>query len=178
MSLDGITPQALDDFLHWPVCQAGYVFTQAVWGDHSLTDAWPLVDPLFRRCWAQGWLQDQRDLTRACGFDPDEVVEAFTAECPEHPLWPEFERLQLEALHGWKQDVHEWGATAEHKLVGVDLELLYMLPRPESGNVVAEGSPFVPLLMRYDVEAGWRVLNCVSEHVPVPGWPPQLRGES
>lgn len=174
MNLDDLTPQQLEDAMHSAVCNAGFAFTQAVWGDRSITGAWPHVDPLLRRCWAQAWLKDQRDHTRALRFDPDEVVEAFTDEQPDHPLWPVFEELQLELLHGWRRGVHEWGVTAEHKLIGLDLELLYMLPRPESGDVVAEGSPFLPLLMRYDKAAGWRVLNFLSEQVPEPGWPPSL----
>lgn len=175
MNLGDLTPQQLEDAMHAAVCTAGFAFTDAVWGEGSLTAAWRLVDPLLRRCWAQAWLQDQRDTARANGFDPGEVVEAFAAERPDHPLWCVFEQLQLEALHEWRQDVHEWGVTAEHKLIGLDIELLYMLPRPEHGDVVPEGSPNVPLLMRYDAEAGWRVLNCVSEEIPVPGWPPRLR---
>lgn len=178
MNLEDLTPQQLEDAAHSVVCNVGFAFTQAVWGDHSLTEAWPHVDPLLRRCWAQGWLKDQRQTARAQGFDPDEIVEAFTTEQPHHPLWCVFEQLQLEELHGWRQGVHEWVVSAEHKLIGVDLELLYMLPRPEQGDVVAEGTPFVPLLMSYDREAGWRVLNFISEQVPVPGWPPQMGGES
>ena len=160
--------------MHSAICNAGFAFTRAVWGDRSITAAWPHVDPLLRRCWAQAWLQDQRDHTRSLGFDPDEVVEAFTEEQPDHPLWGIFEELQLELLHGWGQGVHEWGVTARHIVVGLDLEQLYMMPRPDEGDVVPADAPFLPLLMRYDQEAGWRVLNFVSEQIPEPGWPPNL----
>ncbi|MFD4788886.1 hypothetical protein ACFWN1_17885 [Streptomyces sp. NPDC058459] len=167
--------ETLDALAHWPVCEAGYGFTRAVWRDVSLTAAWPHVDPLLRRCWAQTWLQDQRDVAREDGYDPDDVVEAFTADRPVHSLWPVFEEVQLASLHGWVQGVHEWGPTAEHKPVGLDLELVYMVPRPASGNVVPEGGAWMPLLMRYDPVAGWRVLNFLAEIVPEPGWPPRLQ---
>lgn len=173
MNLDDLTPQQLEDATHSAVCNAGFAFTQAVWGDRSITEAWPHVDPLLRRCWAQAWLQDQRDAVRADGYDPDAVVEAFTAEQPEHPLWPVFEGLQLAVLLHWAQGVHEWGASARHIVVGLDLELLYMLPKPAEGDV-ASGEVRMPLLMSYDESVGWRVLNFLSEQPPVPGWPPQM----
>lgn len=174
MNLDDLTPQDLEDAMHYPVAKAGSAFTQAIWGDQNITGAWPLVDPLLRRCWAQAWLKDQREHTQAVGFDPDEVVEAFTVDEPDHPLWCVFEELQLDVLLKWRQGVHEWGMTARHIVVGLDIELLYALPRSTAALVVPEGSPYVPLLMRYDQDAGWRVLNFLSEQVPVPGWPPQL----
>lgn len=174
MGLDDHTPQQLEDAIHWAVCEAGIAFTQAVWGERSITAAWPHVDPLLRRCWAQAWLKDQRDQAVAAGFDPDDVVEAFTADKPDHPLWCVFEELQLPVLLDWAPGLHEWGSSARHIVVGLDIELLYLMPHPDEGDVVAVGTQRQPMLMSYDEQAGWRVLNFLSEQIPVPGWPPQL----
>ncbi|KAB1149230.1 hypothetical protein F7R91_05585 [Streptomyces luteolifulvus] len=174
MNLGDLTPQQLEDAMHSVLCNAGFAFTSAIWRDRSMTAAWPHVDPVLRRCWAQGWLHDQRGRARELGFEPDEVVEAFTEEEPQHSLWSVFEDLQVRALLEWKPGVHEWWATARHIVAGLDLEMLYMMPKPAEGDIAAADSPFLQLLMRYDQAAGWRVLNFLSEEIPVPGWPPRL----
>jgi len=174
MNLEDLTPQDREDAAHAAVCTAGFAFTQAVWGDRSLTKAWPLIDPTLRRCMAQAWLHGQEETALQVGFEPDDVVEAFAEERPEHPLWCVFENLQLPDLLEWMPGVHEWMVTARHIVLDLDVELLYMLPRPDEGDVVPEGSPFLPLVMRYDQAAGWQVLNFVSEAMPAPGWPPQM----
>ncbi|MGW7722198.1 hypothetical protein ACWGJ6_02420 [Streptomyces canus] len=174
MNLDGLTPQQMEDALHSAVCNAGFAFTRALWGEQSLTKAWPLTDPELRRCMAQAWLHGQKDTAYRAGFDPDDVVEAFAADRPDHPLWCVFEELQLPDLLAWRPGAHEWMVTAEHKLIALDTELLYMLPRPAEGDVVPVGTPFLPLVMRHDERAGWRVLNFLSDALPEPGWPPRM----
>ncbi|MEU2712950.1 hypothetical protein [Streptomyces sp. NPDC007205] len=50
--------------------------------------------------------------------------------------------------------------------------LVRLLPKPASGQIeVDEHYVSVPLLMQYSEGPGWRVLNFVSEQIPVPGWP-------
>lgn len=174
MNLDDLTPEQLEDAAHAAVCNAGFAFTQALWGAQSLTKAWPLMDPVLRRCLAQAWLNGQQEHARGLGMDPDDIVEAFTAERPEHPLWCVFEELQLPDLLAWKPGAHEWGVTARHIVLGLDVELIYMLPRPAEGDMVDDLSVFLPLVMSYDRAAGWRVLNFFSEQLPEPGWPPRV----
>ncbi|MGW3114420.1 hypothetical protein [Streptomyces sp. NPDC001091] len=175
MNFDDLTSQQLEDAIHSAVCNAGFAFTAALWGEQSLTAAWPLMHPDLRRCLTQAWLVGQRDHARALGYDPDEVVEAFAEPVPRHALFCVFEALQLPDLLAMCPGADQWMVTAEYKLVALDTELLYMIPPPAEGDVVPEGTAFLPLVMRHD-EAGWRVLNFFGEVVPEPGWPPRLLG--
>lgn len=174
MNLDDLTPQQLEDAAHAAVCNAGFAFTEALWGERSLSKAWPHLDPTLRRCMTQAWLHGQKERARAVGFDPDDVVEAFAVDQPTHPLWCVFEELQLPDLLEWKPGAHEWVATARHIVLDLDVELVYMVPRPAEGDIATDWSTFLPLVMRYDPAAGWRVLNFLSEGRPEPGWPPKL----
>lgn len=162
-----------EDGAHNAVRAAGFAFTEALWGGQSLIKAWPLLDPELRRCMAQAWLYGQEGMARRVGFEPDDVVEAFTADQPEHPLWCVFEELQLPDLLEWKPGVHEWAVTAHSNPVALDVELIYMVPPTEDG-IVSDTSVYLPLVMRYDPVAGWRVLNFLSDGRPEPGWPPRL----
>jgi hypothetical protein len=175
--LDDVDEQAREDEAHGAVVMAGLAFVHGVWRWRDLLAAWGFVDPLLRRCWAQAWLYPIADAVRACGEDPDAVVEAFTADRPAHRLWKRFAREQMRhLLRAYPKDLIEWAPTARHILVGPDLEMLYLLPVPAEGDIVEDVRENLPLLMRFDPAFGWRVLSFVGESVPVPGWPPALEG--
>lgn len=169
--------QDAEDEAHGAVVLGGLAFVHGVWRWRDLLAAWRFVDPLLRRCWAQAWLYPVRDAMEARGDDPDAVVEAFTADQPTHALWKKFARDQMRhLLRTYPNDLIEWAPTARHILVGIDLEMLYLLPAPAEGDIVEDVSVRLPLLMRFDPSFGWRVLSFVGEDVPVPGWPPVLEG--
>ncbi|MGW5273613.1 hypothetical protein ACWEQP_13695 [Streptomyces sp. NPDC004044] len=149
-------------------------FADAFWVDQDMDAAWVRTDPLLRRCWAQAWLLPLRAQAEADGFDPDQVVEAFTADAPDHPLWTPFARGQIN-----RQEIvverGTWGVKVNPELVAPDIQLLRYLPVPASGAIQpGETYAAVPLLMRYEPGPGWRLLNFVSETIPEPGWPPAL----
>ncbi|MFC9054123.1 hypothetical protein [Streptomyces anthocyanicus] len=168
-SHDGIPfgPQA-------PVALAAWSFAEAYWVDKNMEPAWVAVDPLLRRCWTQSWLQPLRARAISDGFDPDEVVEAFADAAPQHPLWRPFAERQVEqaTLPVTREG---WGVKVHPEIVAPDVELVRLMPVPEGGELQPnETYASVPLLMRYDAAAGWRVLNFVSDAVPTPGWPPTM----
>lgn len=170
---DSLQDQA--DTVHSAVCLVGFAFVRALWGERDLSAAWPLTDPLLRLCLTQAWLEPQAALCRASGFEPADVADAFTADHPEHDLWPVLQDVMLrEVLPGYPDDLPQWGVTARHILVAPDIELLYLLPLPDEGDIVAVGAQGLPLLMKYTHGYGWRVLNFFSTNIPVPGWPPVL----
>lgn len=111
---------------------------------------------------------------RADGYDRDDVVEAFAADEPDHPLWASFAKAQARGAT-LPVDRETWGIKVNPETVALDVELLRLLPKPASG-VVLPGETYaaVPLLMRYEVGPGWRVLNFVSENIPEAGWPPAM----
>ncbi|MER7716818.1 hypothetical protein ABTX99_07670 [Streptomyces flaveolus] len=157
-----------------PVALAAWSFAEAYWVDKNMELAWVSVDPLLRRCWTQAWLQPLRARAISDGFDPDEVVEAFADAAPQHPLWHPFARRQVEqaTLPVTREG---WGVKVHPEIVAPDVELVRLMPVPEGGELQPnETYASVPLLMRYDAAAGWRVLNFVSDAVPTPGWPPTM----
>lgn len=151
-------------------------FADLYWGRRDIEAAWLLTDPLLRRCWGQAWLLPMRDKARSEGFDPDDVIEAFTADEPQHELWAHFVRAQSRVRPDEPRiDVRAWGVKVNPDPVGLDLELVRYLPTPASGVIQPEELYVaMPLLMRYTEGAGWRMLNFSGEVVPTPGWPPTM----
>lgn len=149
-------------------------FTRLVCRERNLRGAWPLVDSLFRQCWAQNWLYPLRDRAVAEGFDPDDMVAAFMASMPDHPLWEPFEQSQLEQLRSWG-DLDQWSIPMHRRQVnGVDL--VFLVPSAPPGGAIPPGGfvEGISVLVR-ETNQGWRILNLSSDHViPEPGWPPRL----
>ncbi|WP_367324805.1 hypothetical protein [Streptomyces sp. HUAS ZL42] len=158
-----------------PVMQAAWAFAGAFWVDHDMRAAWRATHPTLRRCWAQAWLMPLLGQARADGYDPDEVVEAFAADEVEHDLWRPFARTQAQQGATLPVDRETWGVKVNPDFIAPDVMLVRLLPIPP-GGVIQPGEQYVsvPLLMQYDEGPGWRLLNFVSEQIPVPGWPPQL----
>lgn len=150
-------------------------FTRLVWGEKNLRGAWPLVDGTFRQCWTQQWLYPMRDQARANGYDPDDVVAAFLATAPDHPLWEPFERTQLRQLAAWG-DVDRWSSPQNRRRITDDVDLVFLVPTSPPGGVIPPGGFIegLSVLVRQTRE-GWRILNLSSDHViPEAGWPPRL----
>ncbi len=157
-----------------PVINAAWAFAEAFWVDRDMRATWKAAHPTLRHCWTQTWLMPMRAQARAEGFGPDEVVEAFAVDEVDHPLWEPFART---TLRGATLPVtrETWGMKVNPDYVAPDVVLVRLLPVPASGQIeVDETYASVPLLMQHDEGDGWRLLNFVSEQIPVPGWPPQM----
>lgn len=156
------------------IISAAWKFVEPYWVDHDVRAAWVATHPTLRLCWAQQWLTPMRAQARADGLNPDAVVEAFTADEVDHPLWEPFERA---ALKGATLPVtpETWGIKANPEYLAPDVALLRLLPTPTDG-VIRPGEQYmsVPLVMQYEDGPGWRLLNFASEQIPEPGWPPRL----
>jgi hypothetical protein len=156
------------------VMKAAWAFAGAYWVDRDMRATWRATHPTMRRCWAQTWLMPMLDQARAEGYDPDETVEAFAADEVDHDLWRPFARTTVK--HATLPVNREtWGVKVNPDFVAPGVMLVRMLPIPQDGVVQADEAYIsVPLLMEYEDGPGWRLLNFVSEQIPVPGWPPQL----
>lgn len=145
----------------------------AFWDHWDVRTAWPLLDPLLRRVWVQHWLSHLDDGGRALG-DRDELLAGLTVATPKHRWWGFFEASAVELLAGLAPaDIMAWGISAEPHVLGLDLELLALWPVPACPtDPVSADSPHVPMLMRFEPNLGWRLLNFMSAAVPEPGWPP------
>ncbi len=150
------------------------VFVECIWGQHDLTAAWRLVDPLLRACWTQHWLYANRAEPACEGLVLHDIVEAFGADVVNHELWEDFERVQLGAFAQW-DDLTTWGTGTATRLLGPGIEVVCRFP--PGVKVFAAGSHqwVYNFIMRHDESAGWRILNLFSDSViPEPGWPPRL----
>ncbi|WP_405585323.1 hypothetical protein [Streptomyces sp. NBC_01092] len=158
-----------------PLAKAAWAFVGAYWVDYDMRAAWLATHPTLRRCWVQAWLMPHLDDARAEGYDLDELAEAFADDEVEHPLWEPFARTQIEQGATLPVDRETWGTKVNPDFIAPGVMLVRLLPVPDSG-VIQPGERYmsVPLLMQHDEGPGWRLLNFVSDQVPVPGWPPQL----
>lgn len=157
-----------------PIVNAAWKFIGAYWIDGDMRAVWAATHPTLRRCWAQAWLTPMRQMARADGLDPDEVVEAFAADEVDHPLWEPFQRATIQGAN-LPVTREAWGIKVNPEYPAPNLALLRLLPTPADGAIRPdEHYMSVPLLMQFDEGAGWRLLNFVSEQVPVPGWPPRM----
>lgn len=158
-----------------PVSQAAWRFAETFWVEHDVRATWKAAHPTLRRCWAQTWLMPLRDEVRAEGYDLDEVVEVFTDDEVEHDLWEPFARGLAVTANSLPVSRETWGTKVNPDYVAPDVMLVRLLPIPSDG-VIRPGESYmsVPLLMQFEEDPGWRVLNFVSEEIPVPGWPPQM----
>ena len=68
-----------------------------------------------------------------------------------------------------------WGIGTAPRVIGPDIELLYVHPEIPPGGIWPAGTAaeVLPLVMRFD-GTEWRVLNLGSEGTPEPGMPPLL----
>jgi hypothetical protein len=160
-----------------PVVSAAWRFIIPALRDDDLAAAWPAVDPCLRLCWAQVWLGLNRADAEAEGYDLGEVADALAEEAPTHPLWRQFSRVLLRDLHGVADlDPDAWGIGANARVLGVDIELLYLQDKTGlEGDMWRAGVErlVLPIVMRLHDDQ-WRVLNYGSETIPTPGWPPTL----
>ena len=158
-----------------PVMQAAWEFAGAYWVDHNMRAAWRATHLTLRRCWTQAWLMPLIEQVRAEGLDPGEVVEAFAEGEVEHALWEPFARTQTRQAQTLPVDRETWGTKVNPDFIAPGVMLVRLLPVPPDG-VIQPGEAYlsVPLLLQHDEGSGWRLLNFVSEEIPVPGWPPQL----
>ncbi|MEU2718397.1 hypothetical protein [Streptomyces sp. NPDC007205] len=160
-----------------PVMNAAWAFAEAYWIDKDIRGAWRATHPTLRRCWTQTWLIPLLEQGSVGGYDPNAVVEAFAEDEVDHVLWKLFARAQVKRTAPVAVDREAWGVKADPEFVAPDVVLVRLLSIPAGGAVrLDEMVASVPLLMQYDVEPGWRLLNFFSDQIPVPGWPPQLGG--
>lgn len=159
-----------------PVMMAAWRFLEPFYEDKDLDAAWPHMDPRLCLCWAQWWAEANQTALQAAGFDAKAVARALAQAGAGHRLWPDFERViirDFQAAH--PLDPQRWGIGVAPRVVGPDVELLYVHRDLPAGVIWAPGASaeVVPVVMGL-TEGLWRVLNLGGEVIPEPGWPPRL----
>ena len=159
-----------------PVEAAGR-WIEAVMQDHDWEEAWSLTDDVLRLAHVQAWLWANRMEPELAGEDLDELAQTRLEEGPADPLWEDFAVAALATYDAtWLEfDLRRWSVGGEPRLVGPDLEVVYFVRQAESPILVTEPALVVarPFLMRF-TEGGWLVAHAGSNHLPVPGWPPEF----
>ncbi|MFV8320320.1 hypothetical protein [Mycobacterium sp. 23] len=111
---------------HLELMNAAWAFLHSAVRDGDLRSVWGLVHESLRAQLAQQWVIDNRASISAGGFDESEVAAGLAADPPSHPLWVHFERVHVRGLRRVLPDSSCWGIGAETRMVGPDLEALYV----------------------------------------------------
>jgi len=126
--------------------------------DGSLAEAWPLTDAGLRRQLAEAWVEANRAHPLVAG-EPS-LVEALSVAEPEHPLWPDFARTQVEEFRGtWDwYDTARYGWGSRPRLVAPGEEIAVLVETAEGGEIMAQTEPRhgMGFRMRHDGQR-WRV---------------------
>lgn len=161
---------------HLELCAAAWRFLRPAVEHADLCSAWPALHADLRLCLAQQWVLDNATDIADGGYDRAEVAAGLAGLVPGHELWRHFERVHVRSLRALLPSPRAWGIGDRTRLVGPDLELLYLHDTSDLPDRVwraGEVRRVVPLLMRWTGER-WTVGNLGSDRAPVPGWPPRL----
>lgn len=165
---------------HAEVAIAAFMFLSAVYRDDQI-QAWGRMHPILRLCWAQAWVEANRESLLSGEHDPEDIAHALASgTAGSHQLWELFAGVMLrEMREAFPLDPDVAGIGANLRAVALDTELLYVHPQPPlSGaweqDVFAEAHPLVMNLN----EGRWTVLNWGYDAIPIPGFPPILDGAS
>lgn len=153
---------------HVKLVEAAWAFLSPVCVDGDLRSVWPNVHPDLRLALTQQWVRDNQRSIEADGFDEQAVAEALSNATPEHPLWVHFERVHVRFLRELVPPPATWGIGASTRLVGPDLEVLYVHDTSTLEDGVWEPNTprhVFPILMNL-VEGRWLVRNLGPEADP------------
>jgi hypothetical protein len=162
------------------VAVAAFRFLSAVYrGDR--VQAWGYMHPVLRLCWAQAWVEANRESLVSGGHDPEGTAHALASgTAGSHELWEHFTGVMLrEMCEAFPLDPDEAGIGSNLRAVALDTELLYVHPLPPTSGVwdPDEFADAYPLVMNVN-EGRWTVLNWGYDAIPIPGFPPILDGAS
>jgi hypothetical protein len=116
---------------HLELMQVAWKFLETAVRDGDLRAAWDLVHESLRDQLAQQWVVDNRAAIRADGFDESEVVAGLAGDPPSHSLWVHFERVHVRSLRRVLPNSSTWGIGMNTRVVGPDLEALYVHDRSQ-----------------------------------------------
>jgi hypothetical protein len=162
------------------VVVAAFGFLRAVHGGDQ-SGAWGFMHPVLRLCWAQAWVEANRDRLVTGGRDPEVTAYGLASgTAGDQELWEHFMGGILEEMQeAFPLDPDVAGIGSNLRVVALDTELLYVHPRPPASGVW-ESDVFAeahPLVMNLN-EGRWTVLNWGYDALPIPGFPPILDGAS
>lgn len=151
-------------------------FMAAAIGQRSYERCWELMDDNLRLCRAQAWLWNNRSHPQI-GSDLDELAAELVSG-PGSDLWEAFAEVELDQLveHWAESYARDLGAASHPRPIGVDLELVLLLPTDGEVLMFDEATlvdDVLPFVVRR-VGGSWAVA-AYGDFVPVPGWPPQFQ---
>jgi hypothetical protein len=162
------------------VAIAAFKFLSAVYRGDQL-QAWGHMHPILRLCWAQAWVEANRENLMSGGHDPESTAHALASSTAgSHELWEHFTSAMLrEMCEAFPLDPDAAGIGSNLRAVALDTELLYVHPLPPTSGVWEPDafSEAHPLVMNLN-EGQWTVLNWGYDAIPIPGFPPILDGAS
>jgi hypothetical protein len=135
---------------------AAFGFLSAVYGGDRV-QAWGLMHPVLRLCWAQAWVEANQEALISGGHDHESTAHALASgTAGSHELWDHFTGVMLDEMReAFPLDPDEAGIGSDLRAVALDTELLYVHPLPPASGVW-ESDAFTeayPLVMNLN-EAG------------------------
>jgi hypothetical protein len=152
-----------------PLALAALGFLRAVVLDNDLPAAWDLAHDRLRTSWAAAWVKANATSLARDAHDLQAVESDLAGGRHEHDLWIHFARVVIRDVSSLVPAAPEhWGIGATARVVGLDLELLYLHDTGGRTDMVwnpGETKPVVPVLMSH-TDGAWKVLNLGSETIP------------
>jgi len=158
------------------IVDAAFKFLREFYTNSDLEACWDLMDPTFKLCWAQWWIEANGRVLKIQGYDLPILANALVEEGSNHEVWDDFQRVVLRDFRSAVPlDMEQAGIGSAPRVVAQDVQLLYVHETvPEKGAwQPGEASFAVPVVMRY-IDSDWKVLNFGYDQIPEPGWPPKF----
>lgn len=111
---------------HLDLMNAAWKFLETVVVDGDLHAAWGLVHETLRKELAQNWVNANQAQIQAAGYVESAVVNGLATNPPTHELWVHFQRVNVRSFREVLPDSSNWGIGANTRMVGPDLEALYV----------------------------------------------------
>ncbi|MDQ3575952.1 MAG: hypothetical protein M3404_13725 [Actinomycetota bacterium] len=161
--------------------QAARRWISAVMHQGDWDAAWQLTDAPFRLAQVQAWLWPQRGRPDLVSENLDDLATSMCEEGPAHPLWEHFAAVAVETYHHtWQEfDLSRWAVAGLPRPMAPDYEVV-VYSRAEEAIIPTNETLYVarPFLMHFTPSDGWLVAHAGSNHLPVPGWPPDFPSAS
>lgn len=150
-------------------------FLAAAIEQRSYQRCWELMDENLRLCRAQAWLWNNRSHPLV-GSDLDGLAAGFVSG-RGGDLWEPFAEIELDQMaQQWAEGyARNLGAASHPRPIGVDLELVVMMPT--DGEVLMFNEATLvrdPIVFVVRAVEGSCAVAAYGDFVPVPGWPPRF----
>jgi hypothetical protein len=149
--------------------------------EKDLLRAWKLTDPDLRLAMTQAWTWANRSHPLLADYDLEVLAQDLATETDSHPLWEDFENVQLSEFEtAWENvDLDNWGVASRPRPTVPDYELILFVET--GGEIVVfteETEVFAIGVLVHLTPEGFRVADAGDPRPDrgprKPSWPPAV----